>query len=206
MATGTTAPIGAPIWLATIGVYDPLLRGIRLDDGTALHKKVMSLFSGAFPEGSNTARHDGNILWRIDGGPRDTGKVLLVQATIPPTADIPTLAIPNGVPLLEAGRTIRFRLTVDAVHKFGSKIISGVPREDLPDWLSTRIGLTDIELTRSIDMQRRVRRDSGTFSFIATEVTGIGVITDPLQLQAAMQNGVGRSRAFGCGLLTLLPA
>jgi CRISPR system Cascade subunit CasE len=49
--------------------------------------------------------------------------------------------------------------------------------------------------------QHRMRRKEQELAFSSLDYQGLARVTDPERLAAALTNGVGRAKAFGCGLL-----
>lgn len=79
-------------------------------------------------------------------------------------------------------------------------------------WLFARedaMGLTiDREAALALDYRphRVMRGGDKPIRFSSVDYQGAGVVSDPAVLMAALANGVGRARAFGCGLLLVRPA
>jgi CRISPR-associated protein Cas6/Cse3/CasE subtype I-E len=72
--------------------------------------------------------------------------------------------------------------------------------------LGTAAGIRDVAL---VERQAwRVRRHLGEapMRFIATRLVGRLTVTDPDLLLDLIVSGIGRAKAFGCGLLCLIPA
>lgn len=182
-----------------------------LSDIHRLHQRVMSLL----PEDLGaSARAEAVTLWRLE--PADT-PVLLVQSD----RNLALSALPSGYasaqtkdlsPVFAAVNPelrFRYRIAVNPVRqngKSGRRII--VPHSQLGDWWierSRRIGIQDLEppvITN--EPTRHGATSSGSRLTIAVaRIDGIGSTTDVDALRTALRGGVGRARAYGCGLLTI---
>jgi CRISPR system Cascade subunit CasE len=72
-------------------------------------------------------------------------------------------------------------------------------------WLASRCGewgfTLDTPLQLSGYRQHQWRRKQRQICFSSVDYEGVITVTDPERLRAALFNGVGRSRAFGCGMI-----
>jgi CRISPR system Cascade subunit CasE len=95
---------------------------------------------------------------------------------------------------------------------------TGLTAADQMSWLQTktdnngfRLGIcrsSQGDIPDATIMQRstlRFRRGPGTITLSTATYEGILVVTDPQKLRAALINGIGRAKGYGCGLLTLAP-
>lgn len=53
--------------------------------------------------------------------------------------------------------------------------------------------------------QHAIRRKGQTITFSSVDLTGLMTVRDPERVVASAKRGVGRAKAFGCGLLLLRP-
>lgn len=195
-----------PIYLASLPFTDLLGRGRTLSV-TAIHKAVMSMFPAALPGDDSRRRESAGILYRIDEDNRD--KTIIVQSHVPMSRATPGTRmrpVMGGIPVFDVGQAVRFRTTVNAVRKKRSKIVGAVPKDKLGTWVAQHAGLDGLEIighTRNIS--RVSREDERGFPVVVDTVEGVGSVVDPVLLARAMRDGIGRSRAFGCGLLTVVP-
>lgn len=87
------------------------------------------------------------------------------------------------------------------------------PKNQL-NWLLTRaddMGVKFVELdegsacrvvgTKRLDFRKKNHR----VTVVTATFTGVLEVTDPEKLRAILRNGIGRAKAYGCGLLTLAP-
>ncbi|PWI05757.1 type I-E CRISPR-associated protein Cas6/Cse3/CasE [Streptomyces sp. NWU339] len=215
------------VWLTRI-IPDPRSREARRDTAGAvdLHRRLMSLFpSDAGPQ----ARAHFNVLFRTEDTP--TGPHILMQSTHQPD---PT-RLPDGYgshltrPLdalldaLRPGLTIHYRCVANAVRKPGATTrtaynlpavvpLSGAAADEW--WLrqADTCGLKPLALhSQPLDAAQGLRgtRNSGAQHRVRharTRFDGTAAIIDPDQLRTKITEGIGRGKAYGCGLLTIAPA
>ena len=159
--------------------------------GESLHQQVMSLFPAVLPGAEDRRRAESNILF-LDQGP-----VVYVRSDVIPTH------IPRNVPVLkwpdsgiEAGTPVSFRTVVNAVHrsKRGTR-----PVDDIDTWIENKLdgALAEVQV---IQHERR-RGHSGRSPLQVDTIDGRGIVADSRELNRLMQSGIGRAKAYGCGML-----
>jgi CRISPR system Cascade subunit CasE len=211
------------LWLTRI-IPDLRSRHARRDLASAvgMHHRVMQLFPDTTAEQARAAL---GVLFRVEDGPQ--GPHVLVQSRTRPDSN----ALPSGYgttatkPLtslleaLRAGRPVRYRIAASAVRKPGKTTrslynlkpvipLSGAAADDW--WLrqAHQSGLT-ISTVHStpLDAARGERsQDKHRICHARTRFDGTATINDPALLQRRLMEGIGRGKAYGCGLLTLAPA
>ena len=175
-----------------------------------LHRVVMSLFNSTqLPGPATEKRLSRNILFRVDEG--TAGKILLVRADVAPT-NLPSAAktkeVAVSAPAIDT--PVRFRLTVNAIRRTmpsGPTVKRGhgtSPVDHMAEWVSAKLepGLGDVTI---FDHVRSVA-SSGRSPLQLDIVDGYGIVKDVAALETLLQTGIGRSKAFGCGLLTIARA
>lgn len=164
-----------------------------LDDADAMHRETMALFASAdLPGDTGSKRSGANVLWRIE------------RSGVLVSADIDATDLPDGSQILparpepESGDRVMFALTADATVRR-----DGVarPASDIDFWLGTRVG----DALEGIDVQwtnsRSVRRRGAALEQVT--IVGTATVADVAALTHLLRVGVGRSKTFGCGLLTV---
>ncbi|MEU3633015.1 type I-E CRISPR-associated protein Cas6/Cse3/CasE [Streptomyces fradiae] len=208
-------------------VPDPRSSDARRDARSAVdtHRRLMSLF----PQhtGLDPRAHFG-VLYRTDDTP--TGPHLLLQSTHQP--DLTQLPPTYGTaltrpldPLLDAlrpGLTIRFRCVASPVRKPGATTralynlpavvaLNGAAADEW--WLrqADKAGLKVLSLhSTPLDAARGTRSSHNDghkqrINHQRARFDGTAAIIDPNQLHTAITTGIGRGKAYGCGLLTIAP-
>jgi len=192
-----------------------------------MHRTVMS----AYPEEPATAnyRQHHGVLWRVDRVNR--GYVQYVQSRskpdwsrLPPAHLLRPAEVRSLQPLLDgitAGRRYAFRLVGNptrCVHpKHGSpkRVPHRLPEKQI-GWLvekgrrhgfivpTTDRAIPDVIVTPMPDLIGRRQRHIITIAPVRFD--GHLIVTDPEAFARAVVDGIGRAKAYGCGLLSLAPA
>jgi CRISPR system Cascade subunit CasE len=218
------------VWLTRV-IPDPRNHAAAFDlagAGSAvnLHRRLMSLF----PDGNGSdARAKLGILFRAEDTP--IGTHLLLQSTYQPDLG----RLPDGYgtavsrpldPLLDAlrpGLAVRYRCVASPVRKPGATTraayrlppvlaLSGAAADEWWARQSDACGLRVLDLTsQPLDTIRGQRGKSGPaakqrISHNRTRFDGTALITDPELLRTKIVEGIGRAKAYGCGLLSIAPA
>jgi CRISPR system Cascade subunit CasE len=209
-------------WLTRI-TLNTRSRAARTDLGdiVAMHRRLMSLL----PDNLGTqARAQTGLLFRIDF-PRTGTATVLAQSAVEP--DLNRLPDDYGTaeqrplgPLLDAiteGTTVRYRLAANASkrlwkgderHRSGQIVALG--GLDAEQWWRTRAerqhGLQITDLRSETLGTAHGSRGKATVVHGITRFDGAAIVRDPQAVRQAILTGIGRGKAYGCGLLSLAPA
>lgn len=164
------------------------------------------------------------LIWRLD----DTSVGKLVYMVTDTKPDPCGIVESVGWPGYDAGQTVRsieydrlldglsagdeffFRCSINPVkrQKSSGKLVPLI-REDAVDWLLARTSANgmrvDADSLRKVSEETdRFRKTNGeSVTLRRTTFEGRCVITDPAKARLALVTGVGRGKAYGCGLITL---
>lgn len=199
--------------------------GRREDTPDSRHRDVMSLF-GSLP---GVPRKDAGILFRLERLP-GREPTYLVRSRVPvvhPTSKTKSRIEMNDVPAV--GSNIAFRVSVNAVQRPKS----GKTRPVAPDcgqvgdgvrdthgadkpapptvtpWLMERFRGAVSELTvlnhirEVLGATRRGAKPNASKVIQVDIIDGVAKVADSEVLARLLAEGVGRERAYGCGLLTI---
>ncbi|MFF0446702.1 type I-E CRISPR-associated protein Cas6/Cse3/CasE [Streptomyces sp. NPDC004609] len=227
-ASGTTTTSLANAWLTQL-VLNPAHRQTHHDlgDAAALHRRVMRLV----PDGLGDApRARAGVLFRIEPDSSATADgpsapMVLVQTQVhPDTGRLPVGYVTRArtrdmgamLGALRPGLPVRYRILGNAVRRCGPNSTAGKWKQVIPlhgaeadQWWADRAGTSGLDLltTRSEkaaavstrhDRAARINRAAVLFEGTAT-------VRDPEALRSALLLGIGRSKSYGCGLLSLAP-
>jgi len=197
---------------------DKLCRDFQKDMGDVyrLHQRVMSAFDEKLPA-------EERVLFRVEE-PKDSPPFMLVQAhTAPdwgkwsqdyilPTHLCPPTVLENPAikefePTLREGPYV-FRLRANPVADNSGKR-RGLIREDKQrEWLEHKgelHGFTPLRYYVYDEGFKRGYRGRRQMTFVSVVYEGVLRVDNLDMMREAVCNGVGRSRAFGFGLLSLRP-
>lgn len=188
-----------------------------------MHAAVMAAFPVSPPM-------DGRILWRIDR----VGAALFLLIQSPGMPDLTHVVEQFGMPAsgqswdtvdygahiekMRTGAIVRFRLRANPTHSekiegARGKVHPHITSTQQMEWLirrSDRCGFTleseDGSLGAEIVQREKVRfqRQGGTVTISMATFEGVLRITDEVLFRTAMVEGIGRAKAYGCGLITTI--
>ncbi|GAA2136822.1 type I-E CRISPR-associated protein Cas6/Cse3/CasE [Kitasatospora kazusensis] len=186
-----------------------------------MHHRLMSLFPDNL---GDQARSHLGILFRTEDSP--TGVQILMQSAAEP--DLTRLPAGYGpalskplTPLLDALRpdlTVRYRIAANAIRKPGRttrelyNLSAVVPLngQAAEDWWTRQAEASGLKVitvhSTLLDAATGARRqDQHRVKHTRTQFDGTALITDPDQLRTRLTDGIGKGKAYGCGLLSLAP-
>lgn len=216
-------------FLSQVPQHELRIRAGRKPDGPNVrHRDIMSIFGQL----GDNARSEANILFRIERLPGQAPSYL-IRSDVPPS-NMPsggrTLAEPEQPPA--KGAAVVFRIAVNAVQRTKSGVRPVFPDGALEElvesgqiseteaaraveitpWLHQHLnpGLTDIRIVNHqrevVGRGRRGQNQSGEAVAVQIDtIDGIALVDDPEELKKLLENGIGRAKSYGCGLLTVRP-
>ena len=195
---------------------NPQDRQCRKDmaDPQHMHRSLMSMFPHAL-DGSDSPRRHFGVLWRIE--PASSPTVLVQSSQAPDFDKLPTSyasyqtkPIDDHLASLTTGLVIAYRVVLNPVkisRRSDTETRTVIPSDERAAWwasLASKMGLRLHEAPALTGLQDRYLRRSGTrFPLYSVRVDGVAEIVNPDLLRAAAADGIGRAKAWGCGLLTV---
>jgi CRISPR system Cascade subunit CasE len=190
-------------------------RTVRRDLSNAhdLHRRIMQ----AFPdEQRDNPRADWHVLFRHEPD-RD---VVLVQSTIEPDWSrlqpgyLTNTPLPKpfdlGASHLNEGRILQFRLKANPSKrdKETGKTIGLFHQADQLAWLERRASqhgftLLNVNTIPTPNVFGMKGKGTSPIRIVTVLYQGVLQITDPALFCTAIQQGIGRGRSYGCGLLSI---
>jgi CRISPR system Cascade subunit CasE len=191
-----------------------------LRDINSMHQTVTRM--GCPEDFGPSSRSAAGLLYRVDHS--TAGVTLLIQSrTVIDPAKVSHGYAHGGTRDLEAllhrlepGIRLRYKITANPTKssKKAGSAARGVPRPLVGDealmWWSRKAeeaGL-DIETVNMIDTKKLTgsrSKDNHRIAITATTFEGTASVTSATSIGAAVLNGIGRGRAYGCGLLSVAP-
>lgn len=195
--------------------------GWDINSPTFRHRAVMGLFGDI----DGSPRKEANILFRLD---RVAGQApyFLIQSTIRPIAQdlITGMEVKEmDFPELAAGQIVSFSVALNAVRRKSIQVdgkrkvkIQPVPEDHdvealengettMTPWLQEKLSSVFDEV-RVVNHLRDVLQDSsskGAMTIQLDSIEGFAQVRDPNALKEVLAKGIGREKAYGCGLLSV---
>jgi CRISPR system Cascade subunit CasE len=174
------------------------------------------------PDGlGEQARLQAGVLFRLDE--TDTGAAVLVQSRLEPdlrrlppgygTAEVRDAQV--LLTALHTGMVVHYRIAANAAKRQfvrgGKGPVVPLSGTDAEEWWATRAASHGLHLVNANLNQVRPARGKRSphtqpIRHGLTRFDGVAAITDPDLVRNAIENGIGRGRSHGCGLLSLAPA
>ncbi|MDR2088417.1 MAG: type I-E CRISPR-associated protein Cas6/Cse3/CasE [Clostridiales Family XIII bacterium] len=168
---------------------------------------------------------DERILWRAD----TLGHNLYILIAAPTKPDFTTFIRQYGWPAsgqsgesrdyakfldrIAAGSGWRFRLTANPVHTVKDKIYAHVTAAEQRKWLfdraerngfALREDAFDVVYRDVIRFFKGNKPDVRKVTLARASFEGVLIVTDAALFRRALTNGIGRAKAYGCGMLTVV--
>ena len=201
----------------SILTLNPKSRQCRNDmrNAQSMHRRIMALFPHT---PSKQARQELGVLWRIE--PNETPTLLLQSVREPNFGSLPDgysdshdhKNIDNHLASLRNGQIVRYRAMLNPVRSSragGRNSQTPIRFSEHQRWWedrSERIGLVSVDAPVLIGQPAKHLNRNGVAPSVpiySTRVDGIAEIADADNLRRAIESGVGRAKAWGCGLLTV---
>lgn len=186
----------------------------------AMHAAVRACFPPDLEE-----RH-GRVLWRLDAnantytlyivGPEEPDRAVIVDQAGWASRPGETADYGRFLDSLVTNQEWAFRLTANPVRSLPSngagrgRVVPHVTPEQQVEWLRTQqdrhgFDLIDVRVDRRRDLAFVKGRpdEKQRVTLRTAQFNGLLRVTDPHALRSALVLGIGRGRAYGCGLLTL---
>jgi len=192
-------------------------QALRITDPYSLHRVVYSLFPDVRSEDDKQASEFSGIQFSDLGGDARGRKVLLLSDR-PPAANIDgQYGEVNSRPL-PAGflnhRHYRFKLIINPTRRDNAskKLLPVKGREAIADWFMARAEASwgfvadpaalQVERVEVLRFKEKAQRE---VTLAQAHMTGVLRVTDADIFRQSVARGIGRGRAFGCGLLQIVP-
>lgn len=170
-------------------------------DQHEVHRAVMSLYSRQLDGPTDMRRASAAILYRLE----PTFSRVLLQSTTAPSAigeDIRAAPLQPLVDQITPGRRIRIRVDVNAVRiQSQTKRRVPVARDAVPGWFRERVAAA-FSLDDRIDVDTQLRR-TGRVPLHTALISTQGAVNQRDAAIHLMTHGLGRARAYGCGLISI---
>lgn len=193
------------------------VKALRITDPYSLHRVVYSLYEDVRSNAEKLLSQSSGILYADQGGDFHGRKILLLADRTPANhidgqyGEVSSLTLPDG--FLEHDR-YRFKVIINPTRRDSAshKLIPVKGREAVMQWFLERApqswgfaaSATHLQIDR-LDVLQFKDKAQRPITLAQAHVQGQLAITDREQFRRSFSTGIGRGRAFGCGLLQIVP-
>ncbi len=193
------------------------VKALKMTDTYSLHRVVYSLFPDARSEIEKHGHTPGGIVFADQGGDFHGRKVLIISDRQPAKQVNDQYGSVQSRPIPAAFLThsrYRFTVQVNPVRKDkqSGKRVAVKGRADIAHWFLQRapqswgfdvdpqtLQVDTIEVLQFKDKAGRLVTLGKAY------IQGQLTVTDPQRFHHSFKNGIGKGRAFGCGMLQIVP-
>lgn len=193
------------------------VRALKIDSVYSLHKAVYSLFPDVRSEEEKKASKPSGFLYADQGGDYKSRKILLLSDREPATqvdgqyGEVQSKEVSPDFLLHD---TYRFKVVVNPTRRDSAsrKLLPVKGREDIAQWFMERATTSwgfnllparlQVDNTDVMVFEGKAGRQ---VTLAQAQVQGVLQVKDRQQFIQSFRQGVGRGRAFGCGLLQIVP-
>lgn len=184
-----------------------------VEDVNQMHKSLSRLFSE-----SDERVTSSDVQWRLEPvANKDGNPVVLVHCEAPPNFDRFTekdwavsidgpVSTKRLLQVSKVGARLRFRLRANPIRRNEGKPFAIVDAKGQAGWLQKKavahgFRIDDLQITQSGLI--RAKKGGANMFFNNALFEGILTVTDEAQFERAISGGIGRSKAFGFGMLSV---
>jgi CRISPR system Cascade subunit CasE len=190
------------------------VKALKINDAYSLHIAIYSLFDDVRSSEDKQKSIPSGILYADKGGDFDGRKILMLSNRQPNIPEHGELSIKKIADSFLDYENYRFEVVMNPTKRENQsrKIIALRKREDIAEWFITKapqwgfaVSPEHLEV-REIEVKRFEKKKGGqTVTQEQAKLIGRLTVTDKEKFVQSFQNGIGRGRAFGCGLLQVVP-
>ena len=193
------------------------VKALRITDPYSLHRVVYSLYEDVRSAEAKATSQASGILYADHGGGFHGRKILLLANRAPTEridgqyGQVQSKRIPEG---FLGHAHYRFKVIVNPTRRDSAsrKLLPVKGREAVADWFCLRaeqswgfaVDKEHLQVDR-LEVLRFNARHQQSVTLGQAHVQGQLRVTNSERFQASFTRGIGRSRAFGCGLLQIVP-
>lgn len=186
------------------------VRSLRISDSYSAHRMVYGLFDNV--RGGNTQEHSG-ILFADKGGDARRRRWLMLSQrppNVPLYGELETKELPPNTFTFPA---YRFEIVMNPVYRENKsrKLVAVRGREAVAAWFCTKapewgFSVREESLLVGDITVDYFKKGEHSVTLCRASLYGFLDVRDNEKFARSVCNGLGRGRAFGCGLLQIVPA
>lgn len=196
------------------------IQTLKVTDPYSLHRVVYSLYENVRSEADKQGHTPSGIVYADKGGNRLGRQVMMLSEREPANGilaenerlgEVQCKPIPTG--FLDHPR-YQFQVTINPTRRENAtgRRLPVKGREAITEWFIERCERSwgfralpsTLELGR-IDVQQFKGKQDRTITVTKAHLRGVLEVTDAQRFRRSFARGIGRGRAFGCGLLQIVP-
>lgn len=193
------------------------VKALRITDPYSLHRVVYSLYPDVRSDADKSQSHASGILYADQGGDHRGRKILMLADRQPAQkvedqyGEVQSKPLPEG--FLNHSQ-YRFKVIVNPTrrHNASRKLVAVRGREAITDWFVERaesswgfiVARPQLQVDR-IDVLQFNDKQQRPVTIGQAHIQGLLRVSDPQQFKISFAQGIGRARAYGCGLLQIVP-
>lgn len=190
---------------------------LKITDPYSIHRVVFSLFEDVRSEADKDAGVSSGILFADMGGDHQSRRVLLLSNRFPATSVEGQHGVVNSKVLGDeflSHSAYNFSIIINPTRKSSEtkKLVPIKGRDQIGAWFCERAPaswgfLVNPESVRvnNIDVLSFKSKTGQPITLAQAHIQGELQVTDPVAFRKSFTQGIGRGRAFGCGLLQIVP-
>jgi CRISPR system Cascade subunit CasE len=207
----------AVLYASVLHLDRKAVKRLRITDPYSLHRVIYSLFEDIRSVQEKQAAASSGIVYADQGGDFTGRKVLILSDRLPAAqlegnlGRLETKEIPS---VFLAASRYRFKTIVNPTYRDSTtrKLVPVKGREAVSGWFCERaeeswgfqvhresLQVDRIEVLRFTDKRQR------QITMAQASLHGLLEVTDRERFTSSFSRGIGRGRAFGCGLLQIVP-
>jgi CRISPR system Cascade subunit CasE len=189
------------------------VKELKITDAYSLHRVVYDLFNDVRSMEEKQTSVPSGILYADKGGDFHGRKILMLSDRKPNEPKYGKLS--ECITIADdflAYENYRFEVVINPTKRENQsrKIIALRKREDIATWFIEKSPQWGFEVSskhlevREIEV-KRFEKGGQTVTQGQAKIIGRLTVMDKIKFVQSFQNGIGRGRAFGCGLLQIVP-
>lgn len=193
------------------------VKALRITDPYSLHRVVYSLYEDVRTSEEKRASNTSGLLYADQGGDVHGRRILLLADRPPADCIEGEFGQVQSKPINDAflgHPCYRFKVTMNPTRRDSAsgKLIPVKGREAIAAWFAERApaswGFTVVPTSLQVDkinVQQFKAKNNHPVTLAQAQLQGLLEVTDVEQFKTSFRQGIGRARAFGCGLLQIVP-
>lgn len=193
------------------------VRALRITDLYSLHRVVYSLYPDIRSDEDKNHSRPSGILYADHGGDHRGRKILMLADREPAQCvegqygEVQSKPLPDG---FLSHNSYRFKVIVNPTRRNNAsrKLLAVCGREAIADWFTDRarnswgfrIEPAQLQIGR-VEVQQFKDKQQRQVTIGQAHVQGVLRVIEPDQFNSSFTQGIGRARAYGCGLLQIVP-